>query len=177
MSTTTWVIDAAHSELLFKVKHLMISNVKGQFTSFTGTITCDGDDFSTMKVHATVNASSISTNNIDRDGHLKSADFFDADKFPTLTFSSTQVEKKGENELSVTGDLTIKGVTKPVVLDVEAGGINKDPWGNTKAGFSFQTRINRKDFGLNWNAALETGGVLVSDEVTITGDIQLTKQA
>lgn len=177
MATSTWALDAAHSELLFKVKHLMISNVKGVFTQFTGSLTTEGDDFFTASIEASIVASSISTNNADRDAHLKGADFFDTENYPSLTFKSTQVEKKGEDELLVTGDLTVKGVTKPVQLTVEIGGINKDPWGNIKAGFSFHTRINRKDYDLTWNAALETGGVLVSDDVTINGDIQFLKQS
>jgi polyisoprenoid-binding protein YceI len=170
-----WVLDPAHSELTFKVKHLMISNVKGEFKSFTAVI--DDEDFIKGTVKVNIESSSIFTNSTDRDNHLKSVDFFDTENHPAMTFESTQFKKTGDEEFRLEGLLTIKGVSKKVILDVEFGGTNKDPWGNEKAGFSFDGKINRKDWGLNWNAALETGGVLVSDEVRIGGEVQFVKKA
>ncbi len=169
----TWVLDPSHSELLFKVKHLMITNVKGEFKEFSATI--DGDDLLNPKVKAVIKTDSIYTNSDDRDNHLKSADFFDVENFVDMTFESTSIEKEDEDEFTMKGLLTIKGVSKEISLDVEFGGTNKDPWGNEKAGFSFKGKINRKDWGLNWNAALETGGVLVSDDVKLEGDVQFVK--
>lgn len=177
MSTTTWALDPTHSELLFRVRHLMIASVKGEFRKFNVTLSVDGDDFSTAKINASIDIDSIDTNNADRDGHLKSPDFFDAATHPSMSFVSTSVSNSGDGNFVVNGDLTIKGTTKPVTLNVEFGGANKDPWGNEKAGYSFSTTINRNDFGLTWNAALETGGVLVSEEVKITGELQFAKQA
>ena len=174
MATTKWVIDPTHSEILFKVKHLMITNVKGEFRSFSGEI--DGEDFTKSKVNIKVDASSIFTNNEDRDKHLVSADFFDVENFGELTFESIAFKKVDDEEYKLTGALTIKGVTNEVTLDVEFGGTNKDPWGNKKAGFSVNGKINRKDWGLNWNAALETGGVLVGEEVKIMAEVQFVKQ-
>lgn len=170
-----WVLDPTHSELTFRVKHLMISNVKGDFKNFTAEI--DNEDFKNGKVKVSIETSSIFTNNTDRDNHLKSVDFFDVENHPAMTFESDNFTKVDDDEFKLKGLLTIKGVSKEVVLDVEFGGINKDPWGNIKAGFSFSGKINRKDWGLNWNAALETGGVLVSDEVKIGGEVQFVKQA
>ncbi len=170
---TKWVLDAAHSELLFKVKHLMISNVKGEFKNFAAEI--NGEDLETSTVKATIDSASIYTNNEDRDNHLKSADFFDVEKHNEITFVSTSFKKEKADNYSLTGKLTIKGVSKEITLQVEFGGINKDPWGNEKAGFSITGKINRKDWGLNWNAALETGGVLVSEEVQIIGEVQFLK--
>jgi polyisoprenoid-binding protein YceI len=172
---TKWVLDPSHSELLFKVKHLMISNVKGEFQKFNAEIS--GDDFFTSKINVMIDASSISTNNEQRDVHLKSADFFDVENHRELSFKSTSFKQIADDEYQLNGLLTIKGISKEVSLEVEFGGINKDPWGNEKAGFSFKGKINRKDWGLNWNAALETGGVLVSDEVKISGEIQFAKQS
>ncbi len=169
-----WVLDPTHSELTFKVKHLMISNVKGEFKNFTAEI--DNEEFEKGSVKVTVETASVFTNNTDRDNHLKSADFFDVENHPTLTFTSTSFTKVDDDEFKLKGLLTVKEVSKEVILDVEFGGINKDPWGNIKAGFSFKGKINRKDWGLNWNAALETGGVLVSDEVIIAGEVQFAKQ-
>lgn len=165
-----WILDPAHSELLFKVKHLMISNVKGEFKSFNAEI--DGADFQTANVTLTIDAASVYTNNDDRDNHLKSGDFFDVENHKEITFKSTSFKHKAGDDYTLTGLLTIKGVTKEVTLNVEFGGINKDPWGNKKAGFSVNGKINRKDWGLNWNAALETGGVLVSEEVQIMAELQ-----
>ena len=175
--TTTWNLDAAHSEILFSVKHLMISNVKGSFTDATATIKSNGNDFSNASVSATIDTASINTKNTDRDNHLRNADFFDADNFAHIQFKGNDFKAIDEENFELTGDLTIKEVTKPITLKVELGGVNTDPWGNVKAGFSFAGKINRKDFGLTWNAALETGGVLVGDDVNITLDVQFVKQA
>ncbi len=166
---TKWNLDTTHSEITFKVRHMMISNVKGAFNTFTAEVEAEDDTFKNAKVSATIQTDSIDTNNADRDTHLKSADFFNAEQNPTITFESDSLND------DVTGHLTINGVTKPVQLEVEFGGINQDPWGNTKAGFTFEGKIKRSDFGLNWNAALETGGVLVSDEVKIAGELQFVK--
>ena len=166
---TKWNLDTTHSEITFKVRHMMISNVKGTFNTFTAEVEAEDDTFKNAKVSATINVDSIDTNNADRDTHLKSADFFNVEQNPTITFESDSLAD------DVTGHLTINGVTKPVQLEVEFGGINQDPWGNTKAGFTFEGKIKRSDFGLNWNAALETGGVLVSDEVKIAGELQFVK--
>lgn len=174
VTNAKWVLDPTHSELNFTVKHLMISNVKGEFKNFTAEI--DKEDFANGSVTVTVEASSLFTNNADRDNHLKSADFFDVDNHPSLTFNSTRFNKVDDDEYKLLGLLTIKGVSREISLNVEFGGINKDPWGNVKAGFSFSGKINRKDWGLNWNAALETGGVLVSDEVKISGEVQFARQ-
>lgn len=168
---TKWTLDPAHSELTFKVKHMMISNIKGNFTDFTAEIDAEDDSFANAKTTATIQTASISTHNIDRDNHLRSAEFFNAEANPKITFESSALNNE------VTGNLTINGITKPVTLDVDFNGINVDPWGNTKAGFSFEGKINRKDFGLNWNAALEAGGVMVSEEVKIAGELQFVKQA
>lgn len=172
--TTKWVADLSHSELLFKVKHLMISNVRGEFKNFSAEI--DGEDFRTASVKVTIDSSSIFTNNDDRDAHLKSADFFDAENHQEITFHSTALKAKDDEEYELTGVLTIKGVSKEITLNVEFGGINTDPWGNDKAGFSVNGKINRKDWALNWNSTLETGGVLVSDEVRINAEVQFVKQ-
>lgn len=166
---TKWNLDTAHSEITFKVRHMMISNVKGAFNTFTAEVEAEDDTFKNAKVSATIQTDSIDTNNADRDTHLKSADFFNVEQNPTITFESDSLAD------DVTGHLTINGVTKPVQLEVEFGGINQDPWGNTKAGFTFEGKIKRSDFGLNWNAALETGGVLVSDDVKIAGELQFVK--
>jgi polyisoprenoid-binding protein YceI len=175
-ATTTWNIDPVHSVAEFKVKHMMISNVKGQFTGLKGALTLDGADLLNSKVEATIDAASINTRDPQRDGHLKSPDFFDVEKFPTLSFHSTHVSRSGAGELAVDGDLEIHGVTRKVMFEVEGPTAPaKDPWGNTRLGLSATTKINRKDFGLTWNAALETGGILVGDEVTITLDVQFVK--
>lgn len=174
---TTWVIDPTHSEIAFKVKHLMITNVKGVFKEFNGTVHTAGNDFVTSEINFSMNAASIDTGTADRDGHLKSADFFDAENHKEIVFKGTSTEKKDDENYILHGDLTIRGISKPVSLEVEFAGLMKDPWGNEKAGFSINGKINRKDWGLNWNAALETGGVLVSDEVKINCEVQLLKQA
>ncbi len=174
MKTTKWVIDSAHSEITFKVKHLMISNVKGEFKTFQATI--DGEDFINSRISVNIDAGSISTNNNDRDNHLKSGDFFEVEKYPEITFVSTSFKKVDDDEFKLVGNLTMKGTTREIALDVEFGGFMKDPYGNEKAGFSINGKLNRKDFGLNWNAALEAGGVMVSDEVKIFGEVQFVKQ-
>lgn len=174
-TATKWVIDPTHSEITFRVKHLMITNVKGEFRKFSAEI--NGNDFSTASIRAEIDATSIFTNEDGRDKHLRSADFFDTDNHPTLTFDGTSFRKVDAENYLLKGTLTIKGIRQEVAFDVEFGGINKDPWGNEKAGFSLAGKINRKDWGLNWNAALETGGVLVSDEVRISAEVQFVKQA
>ena len=172
-TTTTWNIDPVHSVAEFKVKHMMISNVKGQFTRVKGVLTLDESDLTKSGVEASIDATSINTRDDQRDAHLKSADFFDVEKFPTLSFKSKKITRVEDGESSVAGDLTIHGVTRNVVFTVEGPTASaKDPWGNIRRGLSATTRINRKDFGLTWNSALETGGILVGEEVTITLDVQ-----
>jgi polyisoprenoid-binding protein YceI len=177
MATTNWNLDPAHSEITFKVKHMMIANVTGSFQKYDTKVQTNGDDFASASISFTADTATIDTANADRDNHLKSADFFDAAKYSQIKFTSTKLEKKGGDEFVLHGDLTIKDVTKPVKLDVEFGGIGKDPWGNEKAGFTLTGKIKRTDFGLNWNAALEAGGVLVSEDVKIQAELQLVKQA
>jgi polyisoprenoid-binding protein YceI len=175
-SNTKWVLDPTHSEVTFKVKHLMITNVNGEFRQFSAEINTSGADFVNASLTVVIDAASIDTNNNDRDAHLRSADFFDVEHFGELTFRGTSFKQASDENYHLTGDLTIKGISKEVALDVEFGGINKDPWGNEKAGFSVSGKINRHNWGLNWNAALETGGVLVSDEVKIFAEVQFVKQ-
>ena len=175
-ATTTWKLDPAHSSAEFKVKHMMISNVKGSLSGLSGTLLEDSADPTRSHVEASIDIATLSTGDAGRDTHLKSADFFDSEKFPTMTFTSTGVTKKGEQEYSVTGDLTLHGVTRPVTFAVEGPTApGKDPWGNTRIGLSATTKINRKDFGLSWNSALETGGVLVGEDVQIVLDVQFIK--
>lgn len=174
--TTTWNIDPAHSVAEFKVKHMMISNVKGQFAKVSGTLTLDESELTNSRVDALIEAASLETRDTQRDAHLKSPDFFDVEKFPTLAFKSSRVSLVRDGELAVDGDLTIHGLTRKVTFKVEGPTPPaKDSWGNTRVAVSATTKINRKDFGLTWNAALETGGILVGDEVTITLDIQFVK--
>jgi len=175
MATTKWTIDPSHSEIGFKVKHLMITNVKGVFNEFKGNVETLSMDFATALVNFVMNPGSINTGSADRDAHLKSPDFFDVEKYNEISFKSDGLKKGGDNTYVMTGDLTIKGVSKRVTLNVEFNGLMKDPWGNEKAGFSLSGKINRKDWGLNWNAALETGGVLVGEEVSIVAEVQLLK--
>jgi polyisoprenoid-binding protein YceI len=173
---TTWNIDPVHSTAQFKVKHMMIANVKGEFTGVTGTLKLYPADISQSQVQASIDATTINTREAQRDAHLKSADFFDVETFPILSFKSASISQRGEGELEVAGDLTIHGVTRNVLFDVEGPSAPmKDPWGNTRIGLSATTRINRKDFGLTWNAALETGGILVGDEVTISLDVEFVQ--
>jgi polyisoprenoid-binding protein YceI len=175
-SITTWNIDPAHSVAEFKVKHMMISNVKGRFSKLSGALTFDESNPANSRVEVSAEAASIHTGDEQRDAHLKSPDFFDVEKFPTLTFKSLSVRVINDGELSVEGDLTIHGVTRKVNFAVEGPTPpSKDPWGNTRIAVSATTKINRKDFGLSWNAALETGGILVGEEVTITLDVQFVK--
>jgi polyisoprenoid-binding protein YceI len=174
---TLWQLDPAHSSANFSVKHMMIAKVHGGFEKLSGTLTYDATNPADSKVDVIIEASSINTGEPQRDAHLKSADFFDVAQFPTLTFHSTRVEVSGDGELRVTGDLTIRDVTQNVVLQVEGPSAElKDPWGNARIGVSATTKIKRKDFGLTWNAALETGGVLVGDDIAITLDVQFTKK-
>jgi polyisoprenoid-binding protein YceI len=173
---TTWNIDTAHSVAEFKVKHMMISNVKGQFAKVTGVLSLDESDLTESRVEVLIEAASIETRDAQRDAHLKSADFFDVEKFPTLSFKSTRIGLVRDGELAVEGDLTIRGVTRTVLFSVEGPTPpTRDPWGNTRVAVSATTKINRKDFGLTWNTALETGGILVGDEVTIALDVEFVK--
>jgi polyisoprenoid-binding protein YceI len=175
-AVSTWKIDPVHSHAEFKVKHMMISNVKGHFKDWAGTLLFDETDVTRSKIDASVEVASVDTRDPQRDGHLKSADFFDAEKFPRLSFQSSRITDRGNGELSVSGDLTIHGVKRAVTFQVEGPTAPaKDPWGNTRIGLSATTKINRKDFGLTWNATLESGGILVGDEVTITLEVQLVK--
>ena len=172
----TWQIDSSHTSVEFTVRHMMISNVKGQFQKTTGTITANGNDAASAKIDVTIDASSIETRVERRDAHLKSPDFLDVAKYPTITFKSTNVEAEGPNKWKVTGDLTLHGVTRQVVLDVEGSGPPVQVMGNTRAGASATTKIKRGDFGLTWNKALEAGGVLVGDEVAISIDVEAVKK-
>ena len=179
MTTTTktlWKIDPTHSEVQFKVKHLVISTVTGNFSSFDGQIEADDDHFENAEAIFTADIDSISTNNNDRDQHLQSDDFFNAEKFPQLKFESSKFEKRGDGEYKVTGDLTIRDVTKEVVLDVVHGGTVGDPYGQTKAGFEVTGSINRKEFGLTWNAVTEAGNVVVADKIKLQLNVQFVQQ-
>ena len=176
MATTKWALDPTHSEIGFKIKHLMISNVSGSFTKFDVQAETEGDDFLSGKVSANIEVASINTNNEQRDEHLRNADFFEADAHPNMSFKSTKVEKADNDTFYLYGDLTIKETTKPVKLVIENSGIAKDPWGNVKAGFSLSGKINRKDWGINYNAALETGGLMLGEELKIHGEVQLVMQ-
>jgi polyisoprenoid-binding protein YceI len=173
LSTGTWTVDPSHSSVGFVARHLMVSKVRGTFDTFSGTITV-ADDPLQSQLEASVELASVNTGDEGRDGHLKSADFFDVEHFPTMTFVSTGLRQQGA-DFVLAGDLTIKGVTKPVEFALEFTGVATDPWGNTKAGFEATTEINRKDWGLEWNVALEAGGVLVSEKVKIVLDIQAAK--
>jgi polyisoprenoid-binding protein YceI len=175
--TGTWQIDAAHTSVEFGVKHLMISTVRGRFAEVEGSVAVEGDDPTTAQIDVTIAAASIGTGVEQRDEHLRSADFLDVERFPSLSFRSSKVERVGEDELRVRGDLTIRDVTREVVLDVEERGAAKDPWGGERAGFSATVEIDRKDFGLTWNQTLETGGFLVGDTVEISIDAELVLQS
>ncbi len=172
---TKWVIDPAHSEIQFKVKHLVISNVTGSFDKFDATVIANGDDFTDARIDFKADVNSINTNQPDRDKHLKSPDFFDAANHPELSFVSKSLRKKGDSGFVLTGDLTIRGKTKQVEMQGEFGGIVKDPYGNTKAGFELNGKINRKEFGLQWNAITEAGGMVVSDEIKLMMNVELAK--
>lgn len=173
----TFKIDPAHSDIEFKVKHLMITNVTGSFSKFDATLEAEKDDFSDAKVTFEADVNSISTKNEQRDGHLKGEDFFAADQFPKLTFVSTAISKQSDDEYKLTGDFTVRGNTKSITLDVTYTGTVVDPYGQTKAGFEATGKINRKDFGLSWSAVTEAGGLVVSDEVKLLLNIQMIKQA
>jgi len=173
----TWTIDPMHTEVEFSAKHMGIMTVKGAFTGLTTDINFNEDDFTASSVEATVDASTLSTHDNQRDGHLKSPDFLDVEHFPTITFKSTRIERAAHDQYRMTGDLTIKNVTRPVSLDVVYSGQAKDPKGNMHAGFSAYTTINRKDWGLTWNVALETGGLLVGDQIKIALEIEALKPA
>lgn len=176
MTKAKWNVDTAHSTVEFTVRHMMISNVKGTFNEFQGTIEADPYDLTDASIDFTIDANSIETRKSDRDNHLRSAEFFDVENYPNLSFKATTIDKTSDNTYDITGDFTIKDTTKPVTFHVTFEGIAKDPMsGDEAAGFTGNTKINRKDFGLTWNAALETGGVVVSDEVKITIEIQLRK--
>jgi polyisoprenoid-binding protein YceI len=177
MATTKWAIDPTHSSLGFKIKHLMISNVSGSFKTFQAEVETSGTDFSTAQINLTGDIESITTGNEQRDAHLRNADFFEAGKHPELKFQSTKIAKTDSDEFDLYGDLTLKGIAKPVKLHVEFNGIVKDPWGGERAGFVITGKINRSEWGINFNHALETGGVVLGDEVKIHSEIQLVKQA
>ncbi len=176
MSNTKWAVDPTHSEIGFKVKHMMFTNVSGKFNLFDATIENEDDAFETSTIKFDAEVNSINTGNDDRDNHLRSADFFDVENFSKLTFKSTSVKKINEGMYQISGDLTLKDVTKNITLETEYSGLMKDPWGNTKIGLSISGKINRKEFGLTWNAALETGGVLVGEEIKLNAEIQFVKQ-
>ncbi|MCF8330461.1 MAG: YceI family protein [Crocinitomicaceae bacterium] len=171
---TTWQLDPTHSELGFKIKHLMITNIKGEFRNFSAEI--DGEDFSKATISAMIDTSSIFTNEDNRDAHLKNADFFDVDNHKEMTFKGSSLNKIDDENFELTGMLSIKGISKEIKLGVEYGGTSTDPWGNEKMGFSINGKINRSDYGLNFNAALETGGFLLGEEVKISADLQFVKK-
>jgi polyisoprenoid-binding protein YceI len=171
-----WTIDTAHSEVNFAVRHMMISNVRGRFEKFSGSVNFNTAEPEKSSVEVKIEAASINTKEPNRDGHLRSADFFDAEKYPYLTFASTRVVKESENTGKVYGNLTIKDITRPVILNVEYSGMAKSPWGTYSAGFTATTKINRKEWGLTWNKSLETGGMLVGDEITINIELEIVQQ-
>lgn len=174
---TKWTVDNAHSKVGFSVSHMVITDVTGSFNTYEGKMVSKNDDFSDAQIDLTIDVNSINTDNEKRDGHLKSPDFFDAAKYPKITFKSKSFKKLDGNKYKLVGDLTIKGITKEVALDVKYNGTVKDPWGNTKAGFKLTGEINRFDYGLKWNTLLETGGAVVGETVTLTCNVELTKQA
>ncbi|MDI3341536.1 MAG: YceI family protein [Sphaerobacter sp.] len=171
-----WVIDPVHSEIGFAVRHMMVSTVRGRFGEFSGHIDLDPADPSTASAEVTINVNSIDTRNADRDAHLRSPDFFDAEHYPTITFKSRQIEPLGDNRYRIVGDLTIRGVTREVVLDATVAGPHPDAYGGMRIGISASTSINRFDFGLNWNAAIEAGGVVVADTVKIELEVEAVRQ-
>lgn len=173
MSTNKWAIDASHTNIHFKAKHLMITTVTGSFSGFEGSVETEGEDFSTGKFAFSADVSTVTTGNTDRDNHLKSDDFFNVEQFPKLTFESTAVKNVDGDEFELEGNMTIRDVSQPITLKVEIGGVAKDPWGNVKAGFSFKGKINRKDFGLKFHVVNEAGNLLVSDEIKLEGEVQL----
>ena len=170
---TTYSIDNSHSDVSFSVRHMVFAKVRGHFTKWTAELAYDAADPSRSSVSVSIDTGSIDTREPQRDGHLKSPDFLDAEKFPKITFKSTKVERKGDKKYALVGDLTIHGVTKPVTLDVEELGGGKDPWGNQRLGFSAKTKIDRGEFGLKWNQVLETGGVLVGEHIDVEADVEV----
>lgn len=176
-TTTKWVLDPMHSEVQFKVKHLVISTVSGFFKSFEGELDTANDDFSDASISFSLDIDSIDTNQTQRDEHLKSAEFFDAAQYPKISFKSSSFTKEGDDEYALAGDLTIKGITKPVTLDVEFGGAATDFYGNTKAGFEITGKINRKEFGLTWSGVTEAGAVVVGEDIKLLINVQFAKQA
>ncbi|MGI2328844.1 YceI family protein [Planococcus sp. YIM B11945] len=166
-----WTVDAAHSEVGFSVKHMMISKVKGSFAAFEATVEANEEDLQGALIDFKIDVTSINTNNADRDAHLRSADFFDAEQFPYITFKANEIVKKGD-EYELTGDLTMKGVTRPATFEVEYGGKGTNPWGAEVVAFSAEGKVNRKDFGLTWNQSLETGGVLVGEDIKISLELE-----
>ncbi len=177
LTTQKWALDTAHSEVQFKVKHLVISTVTGTFKVFGGSLESNGDDFEGAKIDFSVDIQSIETNNADRNAHLKSDDFFSAEKYPTMNFVSTSFKKISGSDYELTGDLTIRDVTKSITLKADFGGIVVDPWGQTKTGFEVEGKINRKEYGLVWSAVTESGGLVVSDDVKLHINVEFTKQA
>jgi polyisoprenoid-binding protein YceI len=177
MSTSQWDFDLSHSSINFHVRHLMVSKVHGRFAMWSGNLELDEQDLTRSRFDVTIDASSIETKEPKRDDHLRSADFLEVDKFPTITFKSTQITREGDDAYRVVGDLTIHGVTRTVTLDVEGGAQVRDPWGGTRTGFSARTSISRKDFGLTWNVALEAGGFVVGDKLEISLEIEAIKKA
>ncbi len=176
METTKWIIDPTHSEIHFKVKHLMVSWVTGSFKKIDATVETEGEDLSTAKVHFTADINSISTNNEQRDAHLRTGDFFDAENHPHLVFEGDKLENINDENYKLYGTLTMRGISKKIALNVEFGGITKDPWGNTRTGFSVSGKINRKDFGVSFSMVSETGGILLSEDVTINANVEFVKQ-
>ncbi|MGL5705543.1 MAG: YceI family protein [Tannerellaceae bacterium] len=174
MAAIQWTIDTSHTEIGFKIKHMMVSNVRGVFSKYTGTVETEGSDFSVAKVELDIDVASVDTNNTQRDTHLRSKDFFEAETYKNMVFKSTKVEKVDDSNFKLTGDLTIKNNTLPVTLDVEMGGIVNDPYGNTRAGFSVSGKLSRKAFGLSWNGTLPGGDSIVGDEITINCEIEIT---
>jgi polyisoprenoid-binding protein YceI len=177
METTKWSLDQTHSEIHFKVRHLLVSNVTGHFKTFDATVETAGDDLTTAKVHFSADLSSISTNNEQRDAHLRSTDFFDADNHPRLTFESTRLEHTGGENYKLHGILTMRGNSRPVVFSVEHGGVVQDPWGNTRTGFSVTGKINRMEYGVSFGMVNETGGILLGEEVSLTANAEFVKAA
>jgi polyisoprenoid-binding protein YceI len=177
MAITKWALDPTHSEIHFKIRHLMITNVTGSFGKFEGSVETTDEDFANAKISFSSDIDSITTSNDQRDGHLKSADFFEASKYPSLTFVSTKIEKISDEEYNITGDLSFHGVTKSVKVHAEHGGVIKDPWGNTRTGFTVDGKINRKDFGMVWNAATEAGGLVLGEDIKLNASVQFVKQA
>ena len=177
MTISKWNLDPTHAEIQFKIRHLMVSYVTGQFTRFNATLQTTGEDLTRAKVKLAADVTSISTNNEQRDAHLKNPDFFDVENHPELTFESDRLEKISEDEYKVYGTLTMRGVSKPIVLQAEYGGITTDPWGNTRTGFSVTGKINRKDFGVSFGMVSDTGGVLLGDEVKISANVEFVKES